>query len=165
MYRVVECLNSCNLEDVSFVCEDELLLFWVLVSGTEWNWWRMLLRHGACSMKHEKLNEWRIQSRGRPESRKELDSFLVKRAKSGRFECVISRKLTLQFPLILIHLFTYLFTLKNKSVLAIYQSCPCGLSLGIHKRGALETRLNDLSQKRISISSFVYLRLTITPNE
>ena len=37
MYRVVECLNACNLEDVSFVCEDELLLFWVLVSGTEWN--------------------------------------------------------------------------------------------------------------------------------
>ena len=86
-------------------------------------------------------------------------------AKSGRFECVISRKLILQFPLILIHLFTYLLTLKNRSVLTIYQSCPCGLSLGIHERGALETRLNDLSQKRISISSFVYLRLTITPNE
>lgn len=119
-------------------------------------------------MQHEArktLNEGRIQSRGRPESRKELDSFLVKRPKTRRFEGVMSRKLILQFPLILIHLFTYLFTLKNRSVLTIHQSCPCGLSLGIHDRGALETRLNDLSQKRISISSFVYLPLTNTPNE
>ena len=105
--------------------------------------WCWGIQHVAWSTKT--LNEGRIQSRGRPESRKELDSFLVKRPKSRRFEGVMSRKLILQFPLILIHLFTYLFTLKNRSVLTIHQSCPCGLSLGIHERGALETRLNDLS--------------------